>query len=165
MLVMKRNFSLVDQRVAKVASQTIDVLKFPTTYVMEVVGDNLSPIVGSGAALMFLKIEKPVKGDLVAIYFRPDLPELKQPGAIPMIVKRLARHSFALDGPLPYKPRPIYETPTIVCESADPAERLSIPADKLMAVHKCVGIRPSSTTAQNSAVSAAKFKARGYLHA
>jgi hypothetical protein len=161
MLVMKRNFSLADQRVAKVANQTIDVSKFPTTYIMEVVGDNLRPLVGSGATLLFSKVEKPAKGDLVAIYFRPDLPELKQPGAIPMIVKRLTWSSLPPSGRLPYKSKRKSGTPTIFCEGTDPAERLSIPADKLMAVHKCVGIQPQFSSGQSTTA----VKARGYLHA
>jgi hypothetical protein len=81
---------------------------------------------------------RPEPGDLVAVYLRPELP---RPGATAAVVKRLAS-SLPRFCTFPYEPNPGDElVPVVICESINPPRRYIISADKLQAVHKCVGIQ------------------------
>jgi hypothetical protein len=54
---------------------------------MQAIGDCLVPLVTNGADLVFSQTARPGPGDLVAVYFRP---ELARPGGVTAVVKRLA---------------------------------------------------------------------------
>lgn len=115
-----------------------DFSTLPDRYAMQTVGDCLAPIIADGAELVFSQTERPKSGDFVAVYLRP---ELARPGHISCAVKRLV---LGLPGfcTFPFTPHPDDTVaPVVICESINPRRQFTIDADKLQAVHKCVGIQ------------------------
>ena len=134
--------SRADQRAALVINQTIDLSTFPETYWMEAVGDCLLPMVKDGTNLLFSQSAKPVAGDLVALFLRP---EFKAPGVMPALVKRLVSN-IAHFCEFPYTPRSDDDcAPIVICESTSPLRRYYVPAERLMAVHKCIAVEEPIT--------------------
>lgn len=119
-------------------SSVPDFSTIPELYAMKAVGQCLSPVIEDGAELVFSQTARPQAGDFVAVYLRP---ELVAPDQAAAVVKRLflSIPSFCS---FPYTANPGDDAvPVVACESLNPPRRYMVAADKLQAVHKCVGIQ------------------------
>lgn len=110
----------------------VDPNDFPDEYAMVCQGTCLEPEVPDGTCLMFDKREPVCAGDLVVLYFRP---ELVAPGQHQGIVKRLV-----LDVPpwvrFPYGDHPDSNVQALItAEQTNPHRRYAIKAASLLAIH------------------------------
>lgn len=118
------------------SNEFIDPATLPERYVLLGRGDCMAPAIPDGSMLAFTKKEHPERGDIVALWFRP---EAIQPGALQVSMKRLAMPMPPFK--LPYRPSRFSNCePLVIVEMDNPSERFAIPFSALLAVHKFVGI-------------------------
>jgi hypothetical protein len=109
----------------------------PEDYAMIVDGDCLDPEIGHGAKLHINKSAPYKVGDFVAIWFRP---ECCKPGGLQCLVKRMAMSIFP-GLKFPYVMSPGSNVvPIFVAEMLKPPQTFYYPADKIIAVHKVMGL-------------------------
>lgn len=111
---------------------------FPELYAMKLSGDCLAPELMDGDEVKFSSIEPPAVGDFCIFIMRP---ELVQPGGMQCITKRMVM------APPPYVKLPYRENPKsevhalVVAEQLNPRRQYFIPCEKLLAIHKFVGVQ------------------------
>lgn len=109
--------------------------QWPDLFASTAFGTCLEPVFRDGACLAFQKSAPVAPGDFVGIVFKP---EFVPPGRPQAIVKRLV---FGLGGlSLPLETgwgRGL--TPMLIVEQLNPPRQFSIPATRLLAVHKVIG--------------------------
>ena len=115
----------------------IDALDVPETYVSVAKGDCLEPAFHDGDYLVFSKTALLHKGDYVGIWFAPDIvPDCETPRQI----KRLAMEPMSTLT-LPWSATSDDELePHVHLEMFNPPRKLKVPASRLVAMHKVVGI-------------------------
>lgn len=115
----------------------IDALDVPETYVSVAKGDCLEPAFHDGDYLVFSKSALLHKGDYVGIWFAPDIvPDCETPRQI----KRLAMEPMSTLT-LPWSATSDDELePHVHLEMFNPPRKLRVPASRLVAMHKVVGI-------------------------
>jgi hypothetical protein len=115
----------------------LDPADLPDQYARRVAGDCMAPAIKHGDAVIVDKRLPFKAGDLVVIYMRP---ELVAPGEIGIYLKRLAL------GVPPYVKLPHKEHPDsnvaalIIAEQDNPRRQYAIRADRILAMHRCLGL-------------------------
>ena len=113
----------------------LDPATLPDEYAMRVTGNCMAPQIKDGAQAVFSKVEKPKPGDLVILYFRP---ELVAPGSLPASIKRLVL------APPSYVKFPWREHPDstvhalVICEQTNPPRQYHFKCENLLAIHKFI---------------------------
>lgn len=109
----------------------------PDVYASVACGRCLEPVFPDGACLVFSRTEHPEAGDFVGIWRHPD--DVK-PGEFPRLVKRLVFGlPKSLTLPFVMMPGSAVE-PIIVAEMLNPPRAFTIPASRVVAIHKVVGV-------------------------
>lgn len=114
----------------------VDIDSLPDVYAMKCVGDCMEPEIADGAALVFDKLSPVRTGDLVIVWSQAGR---LAPGDVQAIVKRLVMGA----GPhiaFPYTPHPESTIePLIMVQQNNPPQRMTIPCERIAAVHRCLG--------------------------
>ena len=143
-------------RSRKPAHTFLDPATLPDEYAMRVVGDCLSPAIKEGDAVVVDKRLPYNAGDLVVIYMRP---ELVRPGEMGIYVKRLVMNVA------PYVKFPWREHPdstalaVVIVEQDNPRRQYTITADRILAMHRCLGVAGAEVRLVKPAKVAAGFEA------
>ena len=118
-----------------------DALNLPEWYALQCVGDCMAPTLKDGCKAVFHTKSPVKKGDVVVVWFRP---EVVRPGGHQALVKRPA---LALRPGLtfPYREHPESTVAMIAMLSMDnrPHEWLPVPCADILAMHKYVGQKDS----------------------
>ena len=107
---------------------------------MQVAGDCLAPDIPDGAVAVFDKTEPVRPGDICIFVF---LPHIVVPGMFQCMTKRL------VIGVPPYVTFPWREHPKselralVIAEQMNPPKQYMVACDKLMAIHRFVGLQPA----------------------
>jgi hypothetical protein len=134
----------------------------PQNYICECEGVCLEPLLKHGDKLQFSAIEPVNPGDVVCLWLKP----IHTYETIPFqcMVKRLLTPLPIGPFPLPdYMPAP----PVALVAMDNPAKTLAVPLDRVMAVHKCLGVyggpkwKPAREAAQALAAQQQKAAAGG----
>ncbi len=119
----------------------IDALDVPEAYVSVAKGNCLEPAYRDGDHLIFSKSSLPLKGDYVGIWF---LPDVVPDGEAPRQIKRLSSDSTA-GFQLPWHATEVDEPePFVHFEMFNPPRKLRVPASKIVAMHKVLGMAESN---------------------
>lgn len=115
-----------------------DMSTVPEEYAMIGSGKCMEPLVPDGTLLVFDKREKPQRGDLVILWFKPQhIPA----GQCQRMFKRLVM------GPGPFS-LPIGDNsqvePVVIVEMLNPPRQLRVRGSHLLAMHKAVGVAKSN---------------------
>ena len=117
-----------------------DLASIPPLYAMKLHGGCLAPDLTDGAEVQFSRDEPIAVGDLCCFVLRP---ELVSPGGVQCMIKRLSM------GLPPYVTLPWTEHPKsdvhalVMAEQLNPRRQFMIKADRLLAIHKFVGVQGS----------------------
>ncbi len=115
----------------------IDPAALPERYALTVVGDCMAPTIADGAAVQVSKSEKFAAGDIVVIWFRP---ELVKAGDAPCAVKRLSLALPPWVKSFPYKDHPgSNAAAAIIFEQDNPRRTYSMKCSDVVAIHKFIG--------------------------
>lgn len=106
-------------------------LQIPDRYAMICDGSCLEPLVHDGARLLFSAIEPCRRGDLVAIWLRP---EYVDKGEHQARVKRLL---YVIDGGFGL-------APALIVEMLNPQTILTFDMRAVLTFHRCLGVAPTS---------------------
>lgn len=123
------------------AGPFIDPAELPAQYALIAYGTCMLPEISDGANCAFSTKEKPQPGDLVALWYRPELVPAGQPQ---VRLKRLvtAIPSFVT---FPYREHPLSEAHALVIvEQLNPRTRFGVRCADLLAVHKFIGLAEST---------------------
>ena len=112
---------------------------YPNVYCLKLDGDCLEPLIPDGAVVQLKKSEKFGVGDVVCIWFRP---EVLAPGSCQGWIKRVT-----LNVPpwvkFPYREHPEAEVSALVMvEQLNPPINYSLKCKHILAIHKAVGFVP-----------------------
>ncbi|MBK5960279.1 hypothetical protein CCR97_19030 [Rhodoplanes elegans] len=122
-----------------VAPVFVDPAKFPDVYALTADGDCMGAELPNGAKLGFTTAERPRRGDIVVLWFRP--------GRVPAgphqaRVKRLVREPPSWVS-FPHQDVPGSEVePFLAVEMTHPPRRFEIRCADLLAMHKFIGVIP-----------------------
>jgi hypothetical protein len=122
---------------------TLHPEELPEHYAMDCEGTCLEPMVMDGTKLLFSRDERYMPGDLVALYFRP---EIVKPGEHQVLVKKLVLgvpHRFWKD---PSCNAGSNIKPVVIVEMLNPRKMIYINPDALLGIHKCLGPVPADMT-------------------
>jgi hypothetical protein len=126
------------RKARKSRQEFLDLASFPRFYGMRISGDCMEPDYPNGDVLVFDK-EGPLQaGDDAIFIFRP---EILVPGEIQSACKRLvtAIPNFVT---FPWRDNPKSDVvPVIIAEQLNPPKRYVIACHKLLAVHRCIGLK------------------------
>ena len=125
------------------AETFVDPARLPERYATVCVGACMAPKIPDGSYLAVSAVEPCKPGDLVVLYFRP---ELVKPGHPQGLIKRLVM------APPPWIKFPMREQPQsevkaiLLVEMDNPRQQLIVRCDQLLGIHKCLGVIPKETT-------------------
>lgn len=120
----------------RITFQTVDAI--PDIYAMKLSGDCLEPELMDGAEVVFSKTETPKVGDFCIFIMRP---EMVRPGGMQSIIKRLMT-AIPPHVELPFREHPDSEVHAVVmAEQLNPRRTYMIECERLLAVHKFVGVQ------------------------
>lgn len=122
----------------KKITTTLHPDEFPPLYAMICDGNCLEPVFANGVKLFFSRSERYRVGDFVALHKRP---EFVRPGDHQIIVKQLV----LAPPPAFWQPDYVNDTglkPIVIVDMRNPFRRFYIDPDKLLGIHKCLGIVP-----------------------
>ena len=140
----------------KPAQPFLDPATLPDEYAMRVKGDCLSPAIKEGDAVVVDKRLPYAAGDLVVIYMRP---ELVGKGEMGIYVKRLVM-SVAPYVKFPWREHPDSTVHVVVIiEQDNPRRQYVITADRILAMHRCLGVAGAEVRLVKPAKVAAGFEA------
>ena len=123
--------------VKKPAATPFDPATLPEQYSLAVVGDCMAPAIADGARANFSKSEKFGAGDIVVIWFRP---ELIKDGMAPCALKRLRLALPPWVKGFPYHDHPNSEVAAaLVFEQDNPRKTYSMNCRDVAAIHKFTG--------------------------
>jgi hypothetical protein len=136
---MAKGASIRKTTATKSTRAPIDPAKLPEQYALAVVGDCMAPTIADGANIVVSKTEKYKPGDIVVIWFRP---ELVKAGCAPSAVKRLTLAIPPWVKSFPYKDHPGSNvSAALVIEQDNPRQTYSVPCSSVAAIHKFTGCR------------------------
>lgn len=119
----------------------------PDEYGLAVAGDCMAPLLPDGVAIVCSRSATYQRGDLVVLWFRP---ELVKPGHPQCLVKRLLMPppDFVK---FPHRDSPGSEAlPVVMVEMLNPHAHAWVECAKLLAIHKVLGTMPSGKGRQVS---------------
>ena len=120
-------------------SNFIDPTTLPDEYAMRVRGDCLAPAIKGGDAILVDQRQPYAVGDLVRVFLKP---EWVAPGCTKRRAQA-AHHEHAARRDLSLREHPDSNImPVLVCEQDNPHLQYTIPADQILAVHRCMGRTP-----------------------
>lgn len=120
---------------------TLDLEVLPDRYVLVCRGDCMAPSVPANAPVLVEKHSKIVPGDLVVLFFKP---ELVPAGGHSAILKRLVLNIPPWVKKFPYAGHPESDIAAIVLvEALNPPQRFAFRCSELLGIHKCLGPVPS----------------------
>lgn len=118
----------------------IDPATLPDEYAMRVRGDCLAPAINAGDSILVDQRQPYSTGDLVCVFLKP---ECVRPGDTNVGLKRLVM-GLMPEVTLPYRAHPDSNImPVLVCEQDNPHMQYAIPADQILAIHRCLGLVPA----------------------
>jgi Peptidase S24-like len=121
----------------KSAAKPFDPATLPERYALAVVGDCMEPAIADGAEAIFSKAEKFGPGDIVVIWYRP---EILKDGMARCAVKRLTLAPPPWVKEFPYKDNPKSDVAAaLVFEQDNPRQTYSMKCSDIAAVHKFTG--------------------------
>ena len=116
----------------------IDPTTLPDEYAMRVRGDCLAPAINAGDAVLFDQRQPCKAGDLVGVYLK----EGCYGGSTSVGLKRVVMNMMP-GVTYPYQAHPDSNImPVLVCEQDQPHRQYTIPADQILAIHRCMGLVP-----------------------
>jgi hypothetical protein len=122
---------------------TIDPETLPDIYCLGLDGDCLAPLIPDRAAVMIKKSEPFGVGDVVCIWFRP---EIIAPGTTQSWLKRVTMNAPPWVK-FPYKEHPESEVSALIfVEQLNPPGGYTIKCKDILAIHKAVGYSPAGGT-------------------
>jgi len=128
----------------------------PDKFALRVVGDCLAPLIKEGDAVVVDKQLPYAAGDLVVIFMRP---ELVKPGELGIYVKRIVMNMMQ-GVTFPYVAHPDSNViPVIIVEQDNPRRQYTITADRILAIHRCLGAAGADVRLIKPAKVAAGFEA------
>jgi hypothetical protein len=121
------------------ARPAVDVDELPDIYCLKLDGDCLEPLIPDGATVALKKSASFGVGDVVCIWFRP---EVLAPGSCQGWIKRVT-----LNVPpwvkFPYREHPESEVSALIMvEQLNPPINYSLKCKNILAIHKAVGFSP-----------------------
>jgi hypothetical protein len=123
------------------ALPTIDPETLPDLYCMELDGDCLEPLIPDRAAVMIKKSEPFGVGDVVCIWFRP---EIIAPGGPQSWLKRVTMNVPPWVKKFPYSDHPKSDVAALIMvEQLNPPTGYRIKCADIIAIHKAVGYSPA----------------------
>jgi hypothetical protein len=119
------------------APKPFDPATLPEQYALAVIGDCMEPAIANGAKATFSKAEKFGPGDIVVIWYRP---EIIKDGMARCALKRLTLALPPWVKDFPYKDNPKSEAAAaLVFEQDNPRQTYSMKCCDVAAVHKFTG--------------------------
>lgn len=117
----------------------VDPHIFPDRYGLEIVGHCMAPAYPEGSKVEVAKSEPYGHGDVVALWWRP---ELVAAGCAPCMIKRVVMMPAPWVTGYPYKDCPKSDVAAVIMLVRDdrPEEMMRIRCADVLAIHKCVGI-------------------------
>ena len=133
----------------------IDPTTLPNEYAMRVRGDCLAPAIKGGDAVLVDQRQSYKVGDLVCVFLEA---ECVAPGNTNVGLKRLVMNM--LPGiTFPYRAHPDSNImPVLVCEQDNPHWQYTIPADQILAIHRCMGLVPDDVVLHDPASGERRYK-------
>jgi Peptidase S24-like len=123
--------------VKKSAAKPFDPATLPKMYALSVIGDCMEPAIADGAEAIFSKAEKFGPGDIVVIWFRP---EVVKAGMARCAMKRLTLAPPPWVTGFPYQDNPGSDVGALlVFEQDNPRLTYSMKCSDIAAVHKFTG--------------------------
>ncbi len=123
----------------------IDPSGLPPRYGMRVSGDCMMPEIADDDLLLFDRREPVAAGDLVIIYFRP---EIVASGEFQGKVKRLVT-GVPFHVTFPWRDNPKSDgAALIVAETLNPRRQFAYPCAEILAIHKCLRQLPEDRVSE-----------------
>ena len=124
---------------ASAPSSFIDPTTLPDEYAMRVRGDCLAPAIKAGDSVLVDQRQPFAPGDLVCVFLKAECVHL---GSTNVGLKRLVMNMMP-GVTYPYQAHPDSNImPLLVCEQDNPPRQYTIPADQILAIHRCLGLVP-----------------------
>lgn len=135
-------------------STFIDPTTLPDEYAMRVRGDCLAPAIKAGDAVLFDQRQPFAPGDLVGVYLKAEC----SGGSTNVGLKRLVMNMMP-GVTYPYQAHPDSNImPVLVCEQDNPHRQYTIPADQILAIHRCMGLVPDDVALYDGKTGEPEYK-------